>query len=197
MPAFWSAISSFVVDLIETAVIGISIFLVIYLFFMQPHQVSGQSMDPFLKDKDYVLTDKISYRTRDPARGDIVVFHAPDAANCPVGAGCDYIKRILGLPGESIEVRDNAVFVNGVALDESNYLGADVQTLPGAFSLDRVITLGENEFFAVGDNRMHSSDSRAWGPIQPSQIVGRAFFRYWPVTSMGKIDTATYSQTEF
>ena len=189
---FWNAISSFVVDLIETAVIGISIFLVIYLFFMQPHQVSGQSMDPFLKDKDYVLTDKISYRTRTPERGDIVVFHAPDAANCPSGAGCDYIKRIIGTPGDSVEIRDNTVIVNGEVLTES-YLSPDVETLVGAFTRDRVIELGEREYFVMGDNRMHSSDSRAWGPIQPEMIVGRAFFRYWPVSSFGKLEHGRYS----
>lgn len=194
MFAVWGAISSFVVDLIETAVIGISIFLVIYLFFMQPHQVSGQSMDPFLKDKDYVLTDKISYRTRSPARGDIVVFHAPDSANCPVGAGCDYIKRIIGLPGESVEVKDNTIFINGQPLTES-YLPPDIETQPGTFTRDREITLGEQEYFVVGDNRMHSSDSRSWGPIQPEMIVGRAFFRYWPLQSFEKLTTVSYSDS--
>lgn len=192
MFAFWNAISSFVIDLIETAVIGISIFLVIYLFFMQPHQVSGQSMDPFLKDKDYVLTDKISYRTRSPERGDVVVFHAPDAANCPVGAGCDYIKRVIGLPGESVEIRDNGIYINDELLAEP-YIASDVQTLAGAFTRDRVITLGPQEYFVVGDNRMHSSDSRSWGPIQPQMIVGRAFFRYWPLDSFEKLVHARYA----
>lgn len=192
MQAIWGAISSFVVDLIETAVIGISIFLVVYLFFMQPHQVSGQSMDPFLKDKDYVLTDKISYRTRTPQRGDIVVFHAPDSANCPVGAGCDYIKRVIGVPGDVVEVKDNGFYINGEKLVES-YLPPDTQTLPGAFTRDRAITLGEQEYFVSGDNRMHSSDSRSWGPIQPEMIVGRAFFRYWPVNSLQKLPQASYS----
>lgn len=192
MSAVWGSISSFVVDLIETAVIGISIFLVIYLFFMQPHQVSGQSMDPFLKDKDYVLTDKISYRTRSPKRGEIVVFHAPDSANCPVGAGCDYIKRIIGLPGETIEIKDNAIYINGSKLDEP-YLPVDIETLPGTFTRDRTVNLGEQEYFVVGDNRMHSSDSRAWGPIQPDMIVGRAFFRYWPVQHLEKLQVVSYA----
>lgn len=192
MPAIWGTISSFVVDLIETAVIGISIFLVIYLFFMQPHQVSGQSMDPFLKDKDYVLTDKISYKTRAPARGEIVVFHAPDSANCPAGAGCDYIKRIIGLPGETVEVRDNAIFINGEELAES-YLPVGIETLPGTFTRERAVTLGEREYFVVGDNRMHSSDSRTWGPILPEMIVGKAFFRYWPIQSLEKLPSATYA----
>lgn len=189
--AIWGAVSGFVVDFIETAVIGISIFLVIYLFLMQPHQVSGQSMDPFLKDKDYVLTDKISYKTHAPERGDIVVFHAPEAANCPVGAGCDYIKRVIGLPGESIEVRDNTIYIDGSPLDEA-YIDPGVETSPGAFTRDRVVTLGDEEYFVVGDNRMHSSDSRSWGPIQPEMIVGRAFFRYWPLPTFEKLDEVNY-----
>ncbi|MBP7875523.1 signal peptidase I [Candidatus Woesebacteria bacterium] len=196
MFAIWNFISSFVVDLIETAVIGISIFLVIYLFFVQPHQVSGQSMDPFLKDKDYVLTDKISYKTHPPARGDIVVFHAPDSANCPVGAGCDYIKRVIAVPGETVEIREDGFYINGKHLVES-YLGTEVQTLPGAFTKNKVITLGAHEYFVSGDNRMHSSDSRAWGPIQPEMIVGRAFFRYWPVRSLGKLQAVSYAASDF
>lgn len=196
MFAIWGAVSSFVVDLIETTVIGISIFLVIYLFFMQPHQVSGQSMDSFLKDKDYVLTDKISYRMNGPERGDVVVFHAPDTANCPVGAGCDYIKRVIGLPGETVMVKENAIYINGTKLVES-YLSPGTQTLAGAFTRDREVLLGKQEYFVSGDNRMHSSDSRSWGPIQPDMIVGKAFFRYWPVQSMEKLKPVSYSAADF
>lgn len=191
MTHFLGVMSSAVVDLIETAVIGISIFLVIYLLFMQPHQVSGRSMFPFLKDKDYVLTDKVSYRLHPPRRGDIVVFHAPLAANCPTGAGCDYIKRVVGLPGEQVEVRDNGIFINGSQLPEP-YIASDVLTEPGFFSRDRIVTLGEQEFFLVGDNREHSADSRAWGPVEPSNIVGRAFFRYWPLNTMLLLPHTTY-----
>jgi signal peptidase I len=192
MSASFSSISSFVVDAIETAVIGISIALVIYLFFMQPHQVSGHSMHPFLQDKNYVLTDKISYRLHAPERGDIVVFHAPEAANCPEGAGCDYIKRVIGLPGDTVEIRNEQFYVNGTLLNE-RYLPEGTQTLPGAFVRDRVVTMGPREYFVSGDNRMHSSDSRVWGPIQPEMIVGKAFFRYWPVNDMQLLPEAVYS----
>jgi signal peptidase I len=178
-------------DFIETIVIALSLFLVVYLFFMQPHQVNGQSMVPNFQSGEYVLTDKIAYRMRNPERGEVIVFHAPPSAHCPKGTGCDFIKRVLALPGESVEVKNNGVYVNGAALRES-YIPADYQTLAGEFSKNRVITLGINEYFAVGDNRPYSSDSRAWGPIKKDDIVGRAFFRYWPPQVMGSIIKAQY-----
>ena len=183
--------SSLFLDLVETLVIGISIFLVIYLFFMQPHQVSGQSMETTLMNKDYVLTDKVSYRAGDPQRGDIVVIHAPEAANCPTGTGCDFIKRLIGLPGDTVEVRDNGIFLNGSKLNEP-YIDEGVETIAGDFTQGRVVSLGADQYFVVGDNRMHSSDSRAWGPVSRTDIVGRAFFRYWPLDAAQILEGATY-----
>jgi signal peptidase I len=191
MSAAFSAVSGFFLDLIETFVIGLSLFLVVYLFFMQPHQVSGLSMFPNLHNGDYVLTDKVSYRVGTPQRGDIVVFHAPPAAHCPAGTGCDFIKRVMGLPGESIEVKDNGIFVNGTKLAEP-YLPEDTQTMANAFTTGRVVTLSEDEYFVVGDNRTNSSDSRSWGPISSKNIVGRAFFRYWPFTDVKLIANPGY-----
>src|SRR5260221_3039159 len=103
MENLFRSIGGFFLDIIETVVIALSIFLIIYLFVASPHQVNGQSMVPNFKSGEYVLSDKVSYRFRDPRRGEIIVFHAPEAANCPKGTGCDFIKRILGLPGETIE----------------------------------------------------------------------------------------------
>lgn len=177
--AFFSAISGFFLDLIETFVIGLSIFLVVYLFFMQPHQVSGQSMFPTLHTDDYVLTDKVSYKVGTPQRGDIVVFHAPPAAHCPAGTGCDFIKRVIGVPGDTIEVKDNGFYVNGIKLPES-YIPETTLTQAKTFTMNRTVTLGQDEYFVSGDNRENSSDSREWGPISSKNIVGRAFFRYWP-----------------
>jgi signal peptidase I len=191
MTSALKSFSRFFLDLIETIVIGLSLFLVVYLFFLQPHQVNGQSMVPNFQSGDYVLTDKVSYRFGEPQRGDVIVFHAPESANCPVGTGCDFIKRILAVPGETVEVRDNAVLVDGVPLQE-DYIPADFQTQPGSFTRDRAFTLGIDEYFAVGDNRPYSSDSRAWGPIHRSEIVGRAFFRYWPISEAGVIRSAEY-----
>lgn len=191
MPRFLRKIGEFFLDIIETVVIALSIFLVIYLFFLQPHQVNGRSMLPNFQSGEYLLTDKVSYKMRDPARGEVVVFHAPETANCPTGTGCDFIKRILAVPGESVAVRDNRIIVNGVATVEP-YVPSDYQTLPGAFTKGRTITLGPDEYFVSGDNRPFSSDSRAWGPIQKRDIIGRVFFRYWPLSEVGTLSTVEY-----
>lgn len=185
-------IGALFLDFIETIVIALSIFLVVYLFFMQPHQVNGQSMVPNFKNGEYLLTDKVTYRMREPKRGEVVVFHAPQAAHCPQGTGCDFIKRIIGLPGETIEVKDGHYYINSQLLVEG-YIPDDYETEPGQFMRNqRQVKLGSNEYFVSGDNRPYSSDSRAWGPIDKNKIVGRAFFRYWPPESIGTITTVDY-----
>jgi signal peptidase I len=191
MENLFKAIGSFFLDIIETVVIALSIFLIIYLFVVSPHQVNGQSMVPNFQSGEYVLSDKISYRTGNPKRGDVIVFHAPEAANCPKGTGCDFIKRVMGLPGETITVHDNHIYVNNQPVEEP-YLPAEFQTLPGLATKDKSITLGPDEYFVCGDNRPYSSDSRAWGPIHKSDIVGKAFFRYWPLKVAGGIKHPSY-----
>jgi signal peptidase I len=184
-------IGSFFTDLMETVVISASIFLIVYLFFVQPHQVNGQSMVPNFQSGEYVLTDKVSYRMKSPKRGDVIVFHAPETAHCAEGTGCDFIKRILAVPGDTIEIKNNAVYINGELLPEP-YIPSDYKILPGAATKNGPIFMGPDEYFASGDNRPYSSDSRAWGPITKSDIVGKAFFRYWPPSAMGLIYGATY-----
>ena len=180
------AIGSFFLDIIETVVIALSVFLIIYLFFMQPHQVNGQSMVPTFLDRQYLLTDKVSYKLNTPERRDMIVFHAPDDAGCPPGGSCDFIKRIIGVPGDTIEVKEGKVFLNGLLLEE-DYLPASYTTQAGAYTRNKTITLRDNEYFVMGDNRDHSSDSRAWGPIGFEDMVGRVFFRYWPLSKAGFI----------
>jgi len=192
MPKVFRRIGEFFLDIIETLVIALSIFLVVYLFFMQPHQVNGQSMVPTFQSGEYLLTDKVSYRFGNPQRGDVVVFHAPPEANCPKGTGCDFIKRIIAVPGETLTLKDDTFYVDSRPIKEA-YIPSDYQTLPGAY-LKRVksVTLGPDEYFASGDNRPHSSDSRAWGPITKSDIVGKAFFRYWPLKATGFLKSVSY-----
>jgi len=183
---FFSALGSFFLEVIETIVIALSIFLVVYLVLVQPHQVNGQSMVPTFLNGEYLLTDKVSYRIGKPGRDDIVVFHAPDAARCPEGTGCDFIKRIIGLPGDTISLENGRYVLNGSILDEP-YLPIGLETTQGNFIQGRTVTLGIGEYFVSGDNRPHSSDSRAWGPITKDKIVGKAFFRYWPMSVAGFI----------
>ncbi len=179
-------------DLVETIVIGFTLFLIVYLFFAQPHQVNGQSMVPNFQNGEYLLTDKISYRFGTPKRGDVIVFHAPDSANCPEGTGCDFIKRVIALPGEQVEVKENAIYVNNVKLEE-DYIPDTFPIQPGAYTQGRVVTLGPDEYFVSGDNRPYSSDSRAWGPLPKENIVGRVFFAYWPLSTLGLIEHAEYN----
>lgn len=193
MEKLLSSFGSFFLDIIETLVIAMSIFLILYLFIMSPHQVNGQSMVPNFQSGEYVLSDKISYKFRDPERGEVIVFHAPPAAHCPEGTGCDFIKRVMGLPGETIEVKDNHIWVNGTPYNEP-YLPSDFDILPGDATRGKSITLGPNEFFVSGDNREYSSDSRSWGPITKDEIVGRAVLRYWPMNVAGVIQHATYPE---
>ncbi len=180
-----------VLDFVETIVVSLAIFFAVYIFVAQPHQVNGHSMDPNLQTGEYLLTEKISYRFGEPKRGEIIVFEAPEVA-C-IGSGCDYIKRVIALPGETVQLAEGGIYINGVKLDESEYLAGSVVTNPGAYTADeREITLGEDQYFVIGDNRGNSSDSRAWGPIHADDIIGRAFVSYWPVETMGLIEHAEF-----
>lgn len=191
MKKILKSFSSLFLDLAETVTIGASFFLIVYLFFMQPHQVNGRSMFPTFNSGDYLLTNKVSYRVGEPKRGDVVVFHAPPEASCPTGTGCDFIKRIIAVPGDTIALHDNAYYVNGEKVSES-YIPEDFKTLPGKFIDNRTVTLGQDEYFVSGDNREYSSDSRVWGPVTKSEIVGKAFVRYWPVKDWGWVEEVKY-----
>lgn len=166
-------------DLIESVVVALSIFVVIYLFLLQPHQVKGASMDPTFHDGQYILTDKISYRFNLPQRGDVVVFKAP------MNPDFDYIKRIIGLPGDTITIQEGQVVINGQPLSDE-YIQSDTVLLPGQYIREgKQATVGSNEFFVLGDNRSHSADSRQWGMVPKKDIIGKVFFRYWPVNKFG------------
>jgi len=148
-------------------------------------------MFPTYEDGQYLLTDKISYKTGKPNRGDVVVFKAPPAAMCPEGTGCDFIKRVIGLPGETVEVKNNQVWVNGTVLVE-DYLPEGTPTQAGNYTSRGLVKVPDNSYMVMGDNRNHSSDSRAWGPVDMNLIVGKVFFRYWPPQKAGLIRGVVY-----
>lgn len=174
-------------DTLQTVVLAAAIFMLTYLFLVQPHEVKGNSMYPNFHDGERLLTDKVSYRFNPPRRGDIIVFQAPpDRAK-------DFIKRIIALPGETVSIKEGLVFVNGRALDEF-YLSENANTEPGTSLPDtKEYTLGSDEYVVMGDNRGHSSDSRSWGPIKRNEIVGKAWFIYWPPQRFGVIPMVTYA----
>jgi len=179
-------IAAFFLDIIETIVVALAIFVVVYLFFFQLHQVQGASMEPNFHNKEYILTDKISYRFNSPKRGDVVIFRAPKNREL------DYIKRIIGLPRERIKIADGKVFINGQKLNES-YLKENVITNNGPFlPAGKEFLIPENEYIVLGDNRPYSSDSREWGTVVKEDIIGKAWLKYWPLSSFGFITKANY-----
>jgi len=178
-------VSIFFLELIKVALLaGITIGLVRYFLF-KPFYVKGQSMEPNFHEKDYLIIDEISYRFRSPERGEVIVFKSP--------VGKDfYLKRILGLPGERIRVENNKVIIYNEAnpqgfVVEENYLAEKTEG-----SINQ--TLGENEYFVMGDNRDASYDSRRFGPILTSDIVGKAWFRGWPFSRVSFFKKPNYNK---
>lgn len=179
--SFFENIGSHLIDFIQTLVVFGAIFALIYLFVAQPHKVSGNSMIPTFHNGDYILTDKISYRLGSPQRGDIIVLKNPRDESQ------DFIKRIIALPGDTIKVEENSVYLNGQLLKEV-YLPPATLTRAGSFLTEGAeVKAGPNQYFVLGDNRGHSSDSREWGAITKEEIVGKTFFRYWPPQDFGLI----------
>ncbi|MBU0492946.1 MAG: signal peptidase I [Chloroflexi bacterium] len=152
-------------EVLETAVITLFIFFVVQIG-IQNYKVLGSSMEPNLHQGQYLLVNKIEYRLHAPARGDIIVFHYPN------NPSDDYVKRIIGLPGETLEIRDGAVYADGVQLDEPYLRAQTTSRYTGVVPEDTV--------FVMGDNRGNSSDSRSWGALPLRYIVGRAVLCYWP-----------------
>lgn len=176
-------------DVIEFFVSTATVAILIYLLVTQPHQVNGNSMYPNFHDGEFLLTDKLSYKFRQPQRGDVVVFTAPPAARCPTGLNCDFIKRIVALPGERVKIDNHKIYINGELMVEP-YIGPNIATNAGStlksFLPEGVEqTVPEGNYLVMGDNRIASSDSRDWGAVEKNKIVGKAWLRYWPPSAVG------------
>lgn len=173
---------SLILDFAQTILLAFSVFLVIYMFLFRPFQVSGESMFPNFEDKEYVLTNLIGMQFSPLKKGDVIVFKAPPDPDK------DYIKRVIGLSGDTVMVKDGKVYVNGQLVNESPFLSSNVPTNPGAFLQEgQTVTVPDGEYFVMGDNRDHSSDSRAWGFVKRSEVIGRSMFVYWPFNQMRSV----------
>ena len=169
---------NFIREIVETVVLVGAIYALVNLATAR-FIVEGPSMQPNFATGQFILVSRLNYMLTQPERGDIVVFHYPRDPDE------DYIKRVIGVPGDTVEIRNQQVYVNGVALDEP-YIN---EPCSASSCRDEVFpTLGENQYFVMGDNRNHSQDSRAFGVVERQFIVGEALVRYWPPSDWGIVN---------
>lgn len=172
-------------EILLVVVIALAVALLLRIFVVQTFFIPSGSMEPTLNIGDRILVDKLSYDFHSIHRGDIVVFARPPAENCGGGPVNDLVKRVIGLPGNTISLSRGHVLINGKRLDET-WLPSSVQgvTFPGPpgtpYSLAKPYVVPANHYFMMGDNRTESCDSRYWGPIDRNLIVGKVDVRMWP-----------------
>jgi len=181
-----AAAGLFILELLKIAVLaGVTIALIRYFLF-KPFYVKGASMEPTFMEKEYLIIDELSYRFREPQRGEVIVFRYPENPK-------EYfLKRIIGLPGETVKVSGGKVYVHNKARPEGweineAYLPKNIST-----EGDRVVVLNDNQYFVMGDNRPNSFDSRRFGPVDRNLIVGRAWLRGWPFNRAEALKTPSF-----
>ena len=160
-------------DVIEVVVVAFVVVFVVRSYIVQPFLVSGASMEPNFSNRDYLLIDELTYRFREPTRGEVIVFQYPK------NESVFFIKRIIGLPEEHVVIKNGAVFIGMGETTrrlEEPYI-SDLQITSGFLN----ITLGPDQYLVLGDNRGNSLDSRSWGPVKRSEIVGLARMRILPI----------------
>ena len=183
----WHAWGSFIFDFLKVFVVAVAIIIPVRWFLFQPFVVTGDSMRPNFQDGNYLIIDELTYHLRPPERGEVIVLRFPEDPSQ------FFIKRIIGLPNERIVINDTHVTIynsanpNGLELDES-YLPSNNITYG---NIDE--TLGPNQYFVLGDNRLSSSDSRVFGAFDRSYIVGRVLFRLFPTNEISKFSAPSYS----
>lgn len=188
-------VGGFILEIIKVVLLAFIIIVPIRVFLFQPFFVQGASMEPNFEDSNYLIVNELGYKktafsldginvfTLAPfkklQRGDVVVFKYPK------NHAQFFIKRVVSLPGEKVEIKNGQVTIynsntpNGVILDESAYLPKNTKTVG-----DETVNLKDNEYFVLGDNRSSSSDSRFWGPVLDSEIIGKVILRAWPVNEV-------------
>ncbi|OGH71599.1 MAG: signal peptidase I [Candidatus Magasanikbacteria bacterium RIFCSPLOWO2_01_FULL_43_20b] len=182
--SFLASAGLFFLELIKIVILaGVTIGLVRYFLF-KPFYVRGQSMEPNFYEKDYLIIDELSYRLREPERGEVVVFKAPN------GGKDYYLKRIVGLPGERVKISDDKIIIYNDEFPQGTVLPETYLEKTTYGNVDQ--TLGTDEYFVLGDNRGASYDSRRFGPISKDEIVGRAWLRGWPFTRAAAFSAPRY-----
>ncbi len=173
-------------EILEIVISAVLVVIIVHQFLVQPVLVSGSSMEPNFESGDYILVNEISYRFREPQRGEVIVFRFPGDNKTL------FIKRVIGLPGEHVVITDGKVEIfnqqdpKGMVLDET-YLPANIKTTG---NVD--VTLKNDEYFVLGDNRPASFDSRQWGTVKKSEIIGDVWMRLWPLNKVSAFETPSY-----
>jgi len=191
---FFRSIINFFLEIAETAILAILIFLALYLFLVRPHQIRGDSMLPNFRNGEYLLTEMVSYNLlkKEPQRGEVVVFRSPEQPNL------DFIKRVVALPNEKIKLENGRVFIinqehpEGFLLEEDYLEEGTVTEGRRTIKDGEVFSTGDNGYVVMGDNRERSSDSREWGVIGKENIIGKVWLRYWPPEAVALIKPAFY-----
>jgi len=178
-PSFWRGLGSMLRELVETLILTLVIFLLIR-FAVQNFRIEGYSMEPNFHDGQFLFVNKLVYMLGKPERGDVIVFVPPTSASR------DYIKRVIGLPGDKVEIINGTVYINDQVLNEAYPLN------PATYSMPPLI-VPPDEYFVLGDNRNFSSDSHSWGTVPASKIIGRAWISYWPPQLIGFVPTYSYA----
>lgn len=166
------------IEILKFATISLAIVLPIRIFIAQPYVVSGASMEPAISFNEYLVVDKLSMHFEKPKRGEVLVF------SYPLDTSVIFVKRVIGLPGETVRITGSSIEVSSTTTEPT--ILAEPYVISSEFASSTVgkdeVTLGPDEYFMMGDNRVHSSDSREWGPLRERYIIGRAFLRVFPLS---------------
>lgn len=172
------SLRSAIADILEVFFIGLTVYVLIMLLVGQFLEVTGRSMNPFIKDKEHIIAEKISIRYKPLERGEVIIFWSPKNSTELL------VKRVIGLPGDTVKILDGSVYINSLKLDE-NYLNSNVITKGSDYLAEGQDYKIEPDYYIVmGDNRSESTDSRTWGPIKKEAVIGRAFVVFLPLENI-------------
>lgn len=174
-----SKIFKFIKIVLLSILFLVVLLVLVYSFVLRPHKLNGRSMSPNFLNGEYMLSEKISYYFGKPKRGDVVIFRREADVN-----SIEYIARIVGLPGESVSIRGNGFYIDGDFFNEP-YLDSNIKTVPGNYINEKDKFIPAGYYAILGDNRIHSNDSKDYGFVSEENIKSRVFYVYWPDNKHG------------